>query len=83
MKVTVYDLVSKRNKTMDKKFADILVKAGRAKYETKPMNNYNNRMLTADDEKENLKSKLTAAGIEFDGRMGVEKLKKLAEKIKG
>ena len=77
-KVTV--TVGGRQKTMDKKMADLLVRIGKAKYD----NTYENKMMTSKsgDKKAELKKVLDAAGVEYDGRSGEAKLQELVDALK-
>lgn len=94
-KVDIFCKIKKRNVSVDEKLAKVLVKANRATYSTKPVVEYNNRMMVAEkprekltlgvniplDNKEALKAKLDAAGIEYDGRWGEARLQEAVDSI--
>lgn len=93
-KIDVYCKIKKRNMRIDEKIAKVLVRAKRAEYLTKPVVEYENRMMVAakpapvqtvapavSDGKDALKAQLDAAGIEYDGRWGEAKLQELVDSI--
>lgn len=82
-KVSVFCKKKKRTISVKKKVAEILVRMNIAEYLTKPLNVYNNRMMspTPPDDRALLRGKLDAAGIKYDGRMGETRLKQLLDSI--
>lgn len=84
-------LIGGREKIIEKKVADLLVKINKAKY-APAVNEYKTRMMVAErpavvnvqkeDKKEVLKKILDDAGIEYDGRLGEAKLQELVDNLK-
>jgi hypothetical protein len=88
-KIDVYCKIKKRNMRIDEKIAKVLVRAKRAEYLTKPVVEYQNRMMVPalpkepekQDNKLALKAILDAAGVEYDGRLGEAKLQELVDSL--
>jgi hypothetical protein len=71
-----------REKVLERRLAEALVKIGKVKIVGE--NTYKTRMMVAEttDSKDELKKILDAAGVEYDRRLGEAKLRELVNSIK-